>query len=146
MAQGTLTVFDAAKEGISGHLDLSNNTDYSLILLSALPVVDDAAPDSGTYTAVSNGGGYSGPTALATTWDEVTGTVTFDSSVNPSWTAAAGSPTNIRAALVYSETAASPDGLAFIDLTNSGDGTTPISLVDGNITITFAGQGLFTLA
>lgn len=144
MAQGDLVVFNEAKQNIAnGLLNLSTTTDFSCMLITTLPTAADLTPDSVDYTEVS-GTGYA-LVALTTSWNESAGTVTFDSSVDPAWTQNAAGPTNIVAALIYSETAVSEDALAFIDLTTDG-GTTPISLVTGDISITFAGTGLFTLA
>jgi len=147
MAQGTLSVFNEAKQNIGNNLlDLSNATDFKCMLITTLPTVAALTPDSADFIEVTAGGGYTaGGVALNVTWVESAGTVTFDSSVNPSWTASAGSPTNIVAALIYSTTAVGEDALAFIDLTTDG-GTTPISLVAGDITITFNASGLFDLA
>ena len=144
MAAGDLVVFNEAKQNIgNGLLDLSVTTDFSLALITTLPTAADLTPDFADYTEVS-GTNYA-LVALTTSWVEAAGTVTFDSSVNPSWTQHAAGPTDIKAALVYSETAAGEDALCFIDMTTDG-GTTAISLVDGDISITFAGTGLFTLA
>lgn len=144
MSQGDVVVFNEAKQNIAnGLLDLSNVSDFSCMLITTLPTAADLTPDSADYTEVS-GTGYA-LVALATTWDEATGTVTFDSSVNPSWTQDAGGPTNIVAALIYSETAVGEDALAFIDMTTDA-GSTPLSLQAGDITLTFNVAGLFTLA
>ena len=145
MAAGDLTVFDEAKKNIgNNNFDLSGTTDFSCMLITTIPTASDGTPDSSDYTEVSGGTEYTaGGVALSTTWNEAAGTVTFDSSVNPSWTQDASGPANIRAALIYSETA-TEDALCFIDMTS--DGSTAISLVDGDITITFDAAGLFTLA
>lgn len=148
MAAGDLTVFDEAKKNISittGGIDLELTTGFTLRLITTLPTAADATPDSADYTEVT-GTNYT-ETALTTSWDEVAGTVTFDSSTNPSWTQHASGPTDIKAALIYDESASATtgDALCFIDMTADG-GTTAISLVDGDISITFNVSGLFTLA
>lgn len=145
MPQGTIVVFEEAKKNISGLLDLSNGSDFSLILITSLPASGDLTPDSADYTECTVGGNYTGPVALATTWVESGGTVTFDiTAPDPvEWLAAAGSPANIVAALIYSETAIGSDGLCYIDLTTDA-GITPISMVAGKISITFP-SAVFTL-
>ena len=145
MAQGTLTVFNEAKQNISGLVDLSNGTDFSLILITTLPTAADVTPDSTDYTECTVAGNYAGAVALTSTWLESGGTVTFDAADPAPWTAAAGSPTDIKAALIYSETAVGEDALCFIDMTADG-GTTAISMIAGDISITFNASGLFTLA
>lgn len=146
MAKGDVVVFNEAKQNIAnGLLDLPAGTDFSCMLITTLPTAAQATPDSADFTEVTGAGYTAGGVALTTTWVESGGTVTFDSSVNPSWSQNASGPTNIVAALIYSETAVGEDALAFIDLTNDG-GTTPISLQDGDITITFNASGIFTLS
>ena len=146
MAQGDLVVFNEAKENIAnGLIDLSATTDFSCMLITTLPTAAALTPDTADFTEVSGTGYTAGGVALATTWSEATGTVTFDSSVNPSWSQNGAGPTNIVAALIYSETAVGEDAIAFVDMTTDG-GSTPLSLQAGDITLTFAGTGLFTLA
>lgn len=145
MAQGDITVFNEAKQNISGLINLSTTTDFSCMLITTLPTAAAATPDTADFTEVSGTNYTAGGIPLTTAWTESGGTITFSSSVNPSWTQAAGAPTNIVAALIYSETAVGEDALAFIDMTVDA-GVTPISLVDGDITITFTGGNIFTLA
>lgn len=146
MAQGTLTVFNEAKQNIAnGLLDLSAGSDFKCMLITTLPTVAALTPDSADFTEVTGGTSYvAGGATLTTTWLESGGVVTFDSSVNPTWSQDVSGPVNIVAALVYSTTAVGEDALAFIDLTTDA-GTTPLSLQAGDITVTFAGTGLFTL-
>lgn len=146
MAQGSVSVFNEAKQNIAnGLIDLSNASDFSCMLITTLPTVGQATPDSADFTEVSGGGYTAGGVALTTTWNESAGTVTFDSSVNPSWSQNGTGPTNIVAALIYSETAVGEDALCFIDMTTDG-GSTPLSLQAGDITLTFNASGVFTLS
>lgn len=148
MAQGTLLTFEEFRKNIGdGSHDLDTNT-FSVILITTLPVVGAATPDRSDFTEVSTGGGYStgGIALTGVTWTEAAGVATFDSSLLVSWTASAGSPTNIVAALIVDDThAGTNDAIAFIDMTTDG-GSTPISLVAGDISITFNASGLFTLS
>jgi len=148
MAQGDLLTFEEFRKNIGdGSHDLDTNA-FSLIFITTLPVVGQATPDRADFTEVTAGGGYStgGVTLTGVTWLEAAGVATFDSSLDVVFTAAAGSPTNIVAALIVDDThAGSNDAIAFIDMTVDG-GSTPISLVAGNITITFNASGLFTLS
>ena len=146
MAQGDVVVFEEAKLAfLDGSIDLSGTTDFSCLLVTTLPVASVGTPDTSDYTECTQGGGYTtGGIALTISLAEAGGTVTFDDSVNPSWTKAAGSPTDVVAAIVYSETA-TPDAVCFIDLTTDA-GSTPVSLVDNDITITWDDLGIFTLA
>lgn len=146
MAIGDVIVFDKAKNNISGLLNLSTGTDYSAIIITSLPVAAQASPDSADFTEVAIGGNYSGAVALTTTWAMV-GTESVFKVTLPAvleWLAAAGSPTNCKAILVYSETAVGEDALFAIDLTADG-GTTPHSLVDGKIAWTPHADGIFKI-
>lgn len=147
MAQGDLVLFEEFRKTIGdGSHDLDGDT-FALIMITALPTAADTTPDRADYTEVTNGGGYTtGGIALTTTFVEAAGTATFDSSTNPSWTAAAGSPTNIVAGLLVNNThVGTADAIGFVDLTVDA-GSTPISLVAGDITVTWNASGVFTLA
>jgi hypothetical protein len=147
MAQGDFLLFEEFRKNIAdGSHDMDSNS-FSLILITTLPTVAAATPDRADFTEVTAGGGYStGGIALTTSYVEAAGTATFDSTTNPSWTASAGSPTNIVAALLVNDThAGTNDAIGFVDMTTDG-GTTPISLVAGNITVTWNASGVFTLA
>ena len=136
MAQGTLTVFNEAKENFSGMIDLSTGN-FSCILINTLPLASQTTPDSADFTEVANGGGYTtGGIALTTAWASIASGGRFTSSTNPSWSSSAGSPTDIVAALIHSTDAVAEDAIAFIDMT-ADSGVSPVSLVDGPITITF---------
>lgn len=146
MAQGDFTLFEEfAKNIADGSHDMDSDT-FSLILITTLPNANQATPDRSDFTEVTAGGGYTtGGIALTTTYTEAAGVATFDSSTNPQWIAAAGSPTNIVAALLVNDThAGTNDAVGFIDMTVDG-GTTPISLVAGDITVTWNASGIFTL-
>ena len=146
MAQGTVTVFNEAKQNIgNGLLDLSSSADFKFMLITTLPTAADATPDSSDYTEVTGTNYTAGGEALSVTWNHSSGTVTFDSSVNPSWSTDPAGPTNIKGGVIYSTTAAGEDALAYIDMTADG-GTTAISLAAGDISVTWNASGIFTLA
>jgi len=147
MAQGDFVLFEEFSKTIGdGSHDLDGDT-FACILITALPTAAQATPDRADFTEVTAGGGYTaGGIVLTTTFTEAAGTATFDSSTNPAWTAAAGSPTNIVAGLIVNNThAGTSDAVGFYDFTTDG-GTTAVSLVDGDITLTIGASGVFTLA
>jgi len=72
------------------------------------------------------------------------GTVTFDADNPATWSQHASGPDTIKTAVLYNDTAAGKQAIGFIDMT--GDGTSAISLVDGDITVAFNASGIFTLA
>ena len=144
MALGDLIVFDKTKNNISGLLDLSNDSDFSAMIITTLPVAGQTTPDSADFVEVTAGGNYAGPIALTTSWALI-GTETVFKVLTPSpleILSAAGSPTNCKAILIYSETAVGEDAVCAIDLTADG-GTTAHSLVDGKIAWTPNANGLF---
>lgn len=148
MAEGTLLTFEEFRKNIGdGSHDMDSDT-FSIILITTLPTLGATSPDRTDFTECSAGGGYStgGIALTGVTWTEAAGVSAFDSTMTPLWTAAAGSPTNIVAGLLVNDThAGTNDAIAFIDMTTDG-GTTPISLVAGNISITFNASGIFTLS
>lgn len=147
MAQGSVLKFEEFTKNIGdGSHDLDNDS-FSLILITTLPAASTATPDRADFTEVTAGGGYStGGIALTITYTEAAGTATFDATNNPEWVAAAGSPTNIVAGLIVNNThSGSNDAIAFVDLTVDA-GSTPVSLVDGNVKVTWNASGIFTVS
>ena len=158
MAQGTFALFHEFSESIGdGRIDL--DTDVFKIGLTTLQVggtpsiaAADAVPTWGAggttnlaASEVAAGGGYTagGNTLASVTWAQVAGSAKFDAA-DTSWTASAGSPTTIKSAVIYDNTATNKDALGFIDMT--ADGTTAISLVAGDISVVFNASGIFTLS
>jgi len=150
MAQGTLLTFEefALFIGKDDTHDLDSDS-YKFALLSVIPVVTLATPVWADVSAneVSGSNYTAGGELLTTTWLEAAGTATFDATGVPaaSWTQHATGPTNIKAGVAYNNTAVNKDLVCFVDMTTDG-GTTPISLVDGDITWTPHASGIFTLA
>jgi hypothetical protein len=148
MARGDFLTFEEFRKSMAdGSHDLDGDS-FSVILITTLPNIADATPDSADYTEVAAGGGYStGGITMTTTYTESAGVATFADSAAKVWTAAAGSPTDIVAGLVINTThAGTTDAVGFVDMTVDGGGT-PISLVDGNVTIEWNGStNLFTVS
>ena len=158
MAQGTFVLFHEFSESIGdGRIDLDTDTfrvGLTTLQAGGTPTITaaDAVPTWGAggttnlaASEVAAGGGYTagGNTLTSVTWSQTTGTATFDAA-DTSWTASAGSPTTIKTAVIYDDTATNKDALGFIDMT--ADGTTAISLVAGDINIVFNASGIFTLS
>lgn len=149
MAQGTLTLFEEFSLNIgNGDHDLDGDSfRVALVTNAVVPTADLASPDFSDFTEVSTGNGYTTPgEAITCTWTEVGGTATFQvTSGATSWTQNGAGPTNIYYAIIYNTThAGTNDAIAFIDMTADA-GTTPISLQDGDITITW-NPTIFTLS
>lgn len=158
MAQGTFTLFNEFAESVAdGRIDLDTHTfKVGLVTLQVggTPTIaaTDAVPCWGaggttnlSSSEVTPGGGYTtgGATLTSVTWAQSSGVGTFDSA-DVSWTSSAsGDPTTIKTAVLYSDTAANKDAVGFMDLTS--DGTTAISLLAGDISITVNANGWFTI-
>jgi len=153
MAQGTLVVFDEFLETIGEKLvDLENDT-IKVAFITTVPTASTADPrwGAGGSTDLSanevSGTNYTagGNTAASNSYNQTAGTATFDASDPATWLQNAGGPTDIKTAIVYDDTDTGKRAIALIDMTTDG-GTTPISLVDGDITISFNASGIFTIS
>ena len=144
MAQGTLTVFEEFRKFIGdGSHDLDSDT-FKVALITTIPTASEATPDFADYTEVSGTNYTAGGETAAATYTEVGGVATWDIA-DVGWTQSGSGPTDIKAALIYNTThSGSNDAVAFIDMTVDA-GTTPISLVDGDINIAINASGVFTL-
>lgn len=145
MARGDLVVFDKVPLHLGEEVHTLNAADTIKCMLSSTAVGSITGQETATssFTEVSGDNYTAGGATLTCTYGESSGVTTFDSTTNPSWTQHATGPNDIRTAIVYNATAAGvKDVLCYVDMTN--DGTTAISLRDGDISITWSGSGLFT--
>ncbi len=149
MARGSLLVFDATPgylrdkdidiAGGSWKCALISNSVASLLVSETNPAIG-----STNITQVTNGGGYTDGIALTLDNSDSGGTVTMKLNTTThsggkiSWTKAASSPTNIKTAVVYDDSASTPGDAAicYIDMTEDG-GTTAVDLASVDIDITF---------
>lgn len=152
MAQGTITLFNEFAESLGdGRIDMDTHT-FKAALTSTVPSATDAIPCWGvggttneSSNEVSAGGGYTagGISLSSVTWTQTSGVCKFDAA-DISWTSSAsGDPTNIKTLIIYSNTATNKDCVGFMDMTTDG-GTTAISLLSGNISVTWNASGIFT--
>jgi len=146
MALGDTGLFEELALTIGSEDHNFTSDTFAMILITTLPVVGQASPDRADYTECTAGGSYStGGVTLTTTYAEVGGVATFDITNSPSWTKAAGSPTNIVAGLIVNNThAGTNDAIGFVDFT-ADSGSTAVSMVDSTITANPNASGLFTL-
>ncbi len=155
MAQGDLIVFNAFLDYLRDKdVDLEGGTWAAVLLTEPVTtlLVTQAAPAlAGTnLTEVAAGGGYSANGIALTLNNALVGavfTMKLDTGApHPggkiTWTAAAGSPTNIKTLAVVDLAATSPVDAAvcYADMTADG-GVTPVSLVAGNVAYTFGTDG-----
>ena len=158
MAQGALTLFNEFAESVAdGRIDLDTHTfkvGLATLQVGGTPTIaaTDAVPcwGAGGTTNISSsevaaGGGYTagGATLGSVTWSQTAGVATFDAA-DITWTSSgSGDPATIKTAVIYSDTATNKDCVGFIDMT--ADGTTAISMLTGNVGITWNASGIFTL-
>lgn len=146
MAQGDVTVFNKAKEWLAdGTFDLDTNTFKCAILNNTTaPTASTATPTLSYFTEVGAAGSYTaGGETLTVTWTESGGTVTFDSSTNPTWAQNGSNDADAYWGLVYQDglvNGTTDAALCFVDLGG------PVDMSAGALTITWVASGIFTLA
>ena len=140
MAQGTAALFNEFSEQLArGNHAFATNT-YRIKLITTLPVVTQTTPTISDFTEVS-GGSYAsvvGTIAIS----RVNGQTTVDITNNPTWSQDGSGPTNIKAAVIDDTTANKLVG--FIDMTTD-NGTTPVSMQAGDVSLTFNASGFLTI-
>ncbi len=148
MAQGAFKLFHMYQNYVRGGAVSLNGVSWRIILCSnsvADLTVSEVNPAIGTtnITQVAAGGGYStGGVAITTANTSATSTFTFavdnDTHANGiiPWSKEAGSPINIKSAVLIDDGATAPEDAAigFWDMTEDG-GTTALSLVAVDINL-----------
>ena len=145
MATGDVVVFNTAKEWLmDGTFDLDNDSFKCAILdNTTAPTATTATPALGDFTEVGSAGSYTaGGEALTVTWVESGGTVTFDSSTNPTWAQNASNDTDAYWGLVYADNVTVPVADAAVCYVELGG---PVDMSAGSLTITWDAAGIFTL-
>ena len=141
MARGDVVLFEEFAKTIGdGSHDLDNDTFKVMLVSDTSILASTATPDSADFTEVTGGTSYTaGGATVSVTWTEANGDAVFDITTNPSWTQDASGPTNIYYAIVYNSThAGTNDAIAYVDMGG------PVSLQDGDVSITWNAAGLFT--
>ena len=145
MAVNDLTVFDEAKATmIEGDWESTDNFYCAIMDNTTAPTAATATPVFGDFTEVGAAGSYTANGtdlgALSTLVTEAGGTMTFDSTTNPTWAKNASNDTDAYWAIVYNFTDAGKDALLFVDLGG------PVDMTAGSLTISWHASGLFTIA
>jgi hypothetical protein len=88
-----------------------------------------------------SGTGYSAGGALlsGTSSAEADGVTTFDDSGNVTWSQNGAGPTDVYWAILYNDSAAADEAVGFLDMGG------PVSLIDGDISITWNASGILTV-
>lgn len=144
MAQGDLTVFEEfSLELGKGTFDFTSDTiKVGLIDNTSAPTAADATPVWGDYSGNEvSGTGYTagGATLSGVTYTEASGVATLDDTGNVTWSQNGAGPTDIYYAVVYDDDAASDEAICFIDMGG------PVSLQDGDVSITWNASGIVTV-
>jgi len=90
-------------------------------------------------TEVTPGGNYvADGIDVAATFSEAAGTATLDGVTNPTWAQNASNPTDATWGILYNDTSAGKEAIAFVDLGGAFDMTT------GDLTVTWNASGIGT--
>lgn len=106
------------------------------------PVAGTATPRWADFSGNEvSGTGYSvgGATLSGTSTAEAAGVTTFDDTGNVTWSQNGAGPTNVYWAVLYNDTAAADQAVGFLDMGG------PVSLQDGDVTITWNASGILTV-
>ena len=152
MAQGDLVVFEEAKAYmVDGGWEPADS--IKVMITSDTPTAADPVPGRNagattTYTEVAAGGTYSSGGEVLDTLDscvtEAAGTMTFDDTgATVTWAQNGANPQDGKYAVVYNSSDTGLErGICFIDLNN----TAVVDMQAGDLTITWNGSGMFTIA
>jgi len=142
MAKGDLTFFEEAKEYIiDGGWEAADDIKCAILDNTLAPTAADATPALIDYTEVGAAGSYTaGGTSLGnlgTIISEAAGTMTADSTVNPTWAKHASNDVDAYWGLVYH--VLSGQALCYVDLGG------PVDMTAGDLTINWNASGIFTI-
>ena len=145
MARGDVTIFEEAlAKCISGDWASTDHFYCAVCDNTTTPAASTATPVIGDFTQVGDGGTYvDGGTdlgALSALVSEAAGTMTFDSATNPTWAQHGSNDADAYWGIIYNYTDTGKDALAFVDLGG------PVDMSAGDLTITFAVGGIFTIS
>jgi hypothetical protein len=152
MARGDATKFNAVQGFLAGqNIDIESGA-WKIALLNVgvdviLATETNPRLGQGNLIECAAGGGYTAG-GIAVTLANVDGapssatyTMKVDTGVHTdgkfTWSEGAGSPTDIKAFLLYQDDAVNDEAYGVWDATNDG-GTTPVSLVAGDVTLHLA--------
>ena len=144
MAQGDWVTFEEFALDIGkGVHDFSSDTlKLALVDDTITPAADDGTPVWGDYSANEvSGTNYTagGATLSGVTYTEAAGVATLDDTGNVTWSQHAAGFTDAYWAILYNDDAASDQAIGFIDLAG------PVSLVDGDVNVTWNASGIITV-
>lgn len=145
MARGDITFFEEAlDDAFFGGWGTADDIKVAILDNTTAPTAADATPALADYTEVGAAGTYTAGGTSIGAWDtlsvESAGTLTFDSGTNPTWAQNASNDTDAHWALLYNDTQVGDPAFAFVDLGG------PVDMSAGDLTLTWAAQGIFTIS
>lgn len=145
MARGDVVVFDEAKaKMLDGDWASTDHFYLAICDNTATPAAGTATPVIGDFTEVGTSGTYvAGGTdlgALSALVTEADGTMTFDSTTNPTWAQNASNDNDAYWGIIYNYTDTGKDALAYVDLGG------PVDMTAGDLTVTWNASGIFPIA
>lgn len=144
MATGDVTFFNEAKATIlDGGWEAADDIKVAILDNTTAPTAATVTPALADFTEVGVAGSYvAGGTSIGT-WGalitESAGTVTFDSTTNPTWAQNASNDTDAHWGLLYNATQVGAPAFAFVELGG------PVDMSAGSLTITWNASGIATL-
>ena len=145
MATGDIIFFDEGLlEAFFTGWASADVTKLALLDNTTTPVVGAATPALSTYTEVTAAGTYTAGGTSLNAWGtnaaEAAGTVTWDSTVNPTWAADGSNDVDAWWGLLYNDTDAANAAFAFVELGG------PVDMQAVTLTITWNVSGIFSIA
>jgi hypothetical protein len=142
MATGDYKTFDEALlASVNGTHDFDTHS-FKMAICdnTTVPAISTASPNLSDFTEVGDAGNYTaGGTALTMAISEASGTLTVDTTTNPTYAADADNDTDAYWGIIYNTTSSNA-AVGFIDLGG------PVNMSTSALTVTINSSGLFTIA
>ena len=145
MARNDWVTFEEFGEDLANGVHNMGSDTFSVRLITDAatePIAATATPRWADFSGneCTQGGSYTtgGEVLTGTSIADDAGVVTFDATENPTWSAAASSPTDIYWAVLVNDTATNDECVGFLDMGG------PVSMVAGDVTITWNSSGILT--
>ena len=146
MARNDWVTFEEfSKDLANGVHDLGDDTLTVALITNAAtePIAACATPRWADFSAneVADGNGYTSPgeELSGTSIAEAAGVATLDDSGNVTWSQNASGFTNAYWAILYNSEAENDEAIGYLDMGG------PVSLVDGDVSITWNASGILTV-
>lgn len=145
MATGDVTIFNEAMAYmLDGGWEAADDIKVAILDNTVTPTAADVTPALGDYTQVGSAGSYTaGGTSIGTWGTTITqtgGVTKFDSATNPTWTQNASNDVDAWWGLIYNDTDVGDAAIGFVELGG------PVDMTAGDLTITWAAGGIFTIS